>query len=356
MSTTNDKVSSLKGKQNYVVFYHDDLSIRGGAEVTLQYLLRFFEECVELPYLVLTLSEINTFPYIHELAKLRQNRFHSLKTAINNSRRVLYKRLFYLLKAFYNIKREYGKPKVLLITKGGYQPQYLGLFGYVFKNVEIKILCLPDVHELNILKGYSPIIHDKDKFSLLPAKFLIRTLSKLYNFNKIWLPYVSPEIEDAYIAIVSIAEVIIAAVLIYKIFSLLFKGIFCFVSSKPKAVVYSGGFRRRFERVNADIKVEYRFNKETKYCTGVCKDISLHGMKLEIKNETPEVHQRLEIVIDGKKLKLKTKERVKIGGFVVRVVHKKGGLCDIGVEFYHLFRPQAELIAVSYTHLTLPTN
>ena len=81
---------------------------------------------------------------------------------------------------------------------------------------------------------------------------------------------------------------------------------------------------------------------------------SLHGMKIEIDEEVPDIHQRVEFVLDGKKLKLNSNDRVRIGGFVVRVVEKKTKRSiDIGVEFYHLFRKQLSSSISLSSHLSL---
>ena len=172
------------------MFYHENLDVRGGAEVVFQYLLKFSEKKLN-PYLVLTLSKIDTFSYNNKLVKLRRNRFLSFNNIIY-SNRILYKRLPYLVKAFYNVRKRYGKPKFIFITKGGFQPLYLGLFGCVFKDVKIKILSLPDIHQLNILTGN----YGKHKISLLPARFLSKTLLKLHNFNDAYFLANSPEMRE----------------------------------------------------------------------------------------------------------------------------------------------------------------
>ena len=45
-------------EDEYVMLYHDNLRVRGGAELVFSYFLRFLEEkFIKLPYLVLTLTE-----------------------------------------------------------------------------------------------------------------------------------------------------------------------------------------------------------------------------------------------------------------------------------------------------------
>ena len=165
---------------------------------------------------------------------------------------------------------------------------------------------------------------------------------KLVELNISWCPFYKEGGDEAVLHILSAVEIVFVLLVITSIFFLIIKR-----ERKRKAqnTQPTGGFRRRYERVSTDMKMEYRFEKEGEYKEGVLKDICLNGLKIEVNDDMPEVHQRVEFVLDGKKLKLKNEERVKIGGFVVRAVEKKSDKAyDLGIEFYHLFRNQEEMI------------
>lgn len=170
--------------------------------------------------------------------------------------------------------------------------------------------------------------------------------TSLYEFNKSWAPSVAEDLKGTYLLVITVIEVIIIFLILIKLISFLFRGLFSQGSvKKGEDVNYAGGFRRRFNRVPANAKVDYRLDSKETFKEGVLQDISLHGMKIEVNEEMPEMHQRIEFVMDGKNLKLKKDDRVKIGGFIVRVVEKKTNKSyDLGVEFYHLFRNQTEMI------------
>ncbi len=178
-------------------------------------------------------------------------------------------------------------------------------------------------------------------------EFLKKIYFSLFEFNKNILPAIdNPSANKAYINVVCAIEIILFALIAILIIRWFIKQLILSSSGtkKNKIVNYSGGFRRRFERVVTNVPVEYRLDKDGEYSKGVCKDISFHGMKLEINDTNPQLHQRVEIVLDGKKMRLPSKDRIKVGGFIVRVVKKKNKVFDVGIEFYHLFKNQLELI------------
>ncbi len=177
-------------------------------------------------------------------------------------------------------------------------------------------------------------------------ELFLQIFDKLTDINKAVTSSFAEGLNESYFEILAVIEIFLILVIIFKMLTSFFSGSFRSHRKKDKGdTSRAGGFRRRFDRVSTDIDLDYRLEKEGEYKHGVCRDISVHGMKIEIENENPEIHQRVEFVLDGKKLKLKNDDRVKIGGFVVRVVEKGGKHSyDIGVEFYHLFRKQQEMI------------
>jgi len=177
-------------------------------------------------------------------------------------------------------------------------------------------------------------------------EYFVKFYDYLFQVNHNFLPLLENDsINKVYIHSMCVIEIVFVVLLVIWFFKVLFSPLNgLFKSSKTKTVSYSGGFRRRFERVNTNVPVEYRLDRDGEYSKGICRDISLHGMKLELNADDPQLHQRVEVVIDGKRLRLPSKERIKIGGFIVRVVKKKNKVFDVGVEFYHLFKNQMQLI------------
>ena len=183
-------------REPYALIYHDGLHVRGGAERVFSYFLRFFEEVADLPYLVLTLTEINAFPYVRRLAKEKPHNFLTLHEAFKKHK-ILYVRLVRLLQTLYGVRKTRGKPRLLLVTKGVSMPHFTNLVGYVFRDADVKLLRLPDLYELNVLTGYSPQLHEKRKISLAPARALNRLLAKSYNFGDAHFLANSPEMKEA---------------------------------------------------------------------------------------------------------------------------------------------------------------
>jgi len=181
----NLKASSRRN----ILIYHDHLHIRGGAERVLSYFLSLFEE-VKFPYTVLTLTKIETFNSINKLANKKPEKFVSLEETD-----ILYAKIFYLLRTLIHIKAT-RKPRLLLITKGVPAIHFTSLVGYIFKDVDIKIVRLPDIYGLNILTGYSSLLNKKHKFSLLPAKILNRVLVKSNSFCDAYFLANSPEMRN----------------------------------------------------------------------------------------------------------------------------------------------------------------
>ena len=165
---------------------------------------------------------------------------------------------------------------------------------------------------------------------------------RLLELNQTWVPF-KEQMDIIFYHVLVFIELLLFLLLFVKIMKWLIRDLF---KDNKKVIPHSeGGFRRRYERVEAGLGVEYRFDKTGEYKTGICKDISLNGMKIAINDDMPEINQRVEFVLDGKSMKLSNKERVKIGGFVVRVVEENSKKTyDLGIEFYHLFKNQAEMI------------
>jgi hypothetical protein len=168
---------------------------------------------------------------------------------------------------------------------------------------------------------------------------------KIVEFNRVWVPFYDKSLGDTYLYIITFFEFLLALLLLFYFFYLVIKDISG--SSKKDALPQgAGGFRRRFERIPVDIKLDYRFDSEEEFKRGICKDLSIKGLRIEIDEDSvPDLKQRVEFVLDGRQMKLKKDERVKVGGFVVRVIDKKTNKSvDIGVEFFHLLRHQHEMI------------
>jgi hypothetical protein len=167
----------------------------------------------------------------------------------------------------------------------------------------------------------------------------------IVEFNRAWVPFYDKSLGDIYLYIITLFEFVLAILLLFYFFYLVIKDISG--SSKKDALPQvAGGFRRRFERIPVDLKIDYRFDSQEEFKKGICKDLSVKGLRIEIDEDSvPDLKQRVEFVLDGRQLKLNKDERVKVGGFVVRVIDKKTNKSvDIGVEFFHLLKHQHEMI------------